>query len=451
MVNAVVFPLLIVLYLISLFVPFPFMQYGVGVISVVVIVLAGIRAKGLYLYTGLVFLIVGVSLFIYKGLPWYTFFLQFQSMLGLLSFFTVLLFMNMLIYLNRFHKTIEGQLKQNITSWDQLYKRSSMASQIIANFLNIATIPLVAKSLKPSLLGFPEKEKNAFSSKSILRSYALALSWSPLDAAVGTAIDITGANFLVVLPILLGLAIVTILSDMGLSYFRYRKIPYPSNAVLQERETSSKAGKFIKLVVFLLLFVAIVSGVQMTLRQSFLLSIVLVLPLYCLGWSLAQRKLLRYLTLIADNWTKHTYSLSNYYFMFLCGALFVNMAADTGGVASLHSLFERFIDVPFYFYLLTAVYFLIVSLVGFHPLVSLTVFAAITHSILNQLSVIPFTVVFLACCMSTIMYSPFNLSVSLMSKELNINPYRITVWNLAFAFGYIFTGICIAMLLDLIV
>jgi hypothetical protein len=451
MVYAIVFPLLIVLYVISLFVPFPFMHYSVGIISVVVIMLTAIRAKGLYFYTGLVFLTIGVYLFIVKGLPWHTFFLQFQTMLGLLGLFTVLLFMNMLIFMNRFHKTIEGQLKLKTTSWHQLYKRSSMASQIIANFLNIGTIPLVAKSLKPSLSGFPEAAKHSFNSKSILRSYALALSWSPLDAAVSTAIDITGANFLVVLPILLGLAVVTLLADMGLSYFRYRKLTYLSNAVLQEGEEPPFAGNLFKLAVFLLLFVVVVSGVQMTLGQSFLISIVLVLPLYCLVWSLVQRKLQRYLALISGNWVRHTGSLSNYFFMFLCGALFVNMVSDTEGVAGLHSFFQSFIDVPFYFYLLTAAYFLVVSLIGFHPLVSLTVFAAITQSILEQLSVIPFTVVLIACCMSTIMYSPFNLSVSLMAKELNINPYRITIWNLAFALGYIFAGISIAMLLDIVV
>jgi len=451
MVYAVIYPLLILLYLSSLFVPVPFMQYSTGVISVIVILLAATRAKGLYLYTGLVFLVIGISMFIVKGLPWHTFVLQFHSMLGLLGLFTVLLFMNILIYLNRFHKTIESLLKQRMISWGQLYKRSSMASQFIANFLNIATVPLVAQSLKSSLSGFPEEKKHSFNSKSILRSYSLALSWSPLDAAVGTAMGITGANFLVILPIMLGLAIVTLLTDIGLSNIRYRTVNFISYGInVAGSSTSSILGKLLKLAVFLLLFVVVVSMVQMSLGQSFLLSIVLVLPLYCWIWSVVQGKSRRFMSLIAGNWIKHTGSLSNYFFMFLCAALFVNMVSDSDGVMFLHAIFERVIDVPLYFYLLTAAYFLAVSLIGFHPLVSLAVFAAITQSLLEQLSDISFTVVLVSCCMSTIMYSPFNMSVALLAKELNINPYRITVWNLAFAFGYVLAGISIAILLDLL-
>jgi hypothetical protein len=435
-----------------MFVTSSFVHYAVGIVSVIAILLAAIRAKGLYFYTGLVFLTIGVSLFIVKGLPWHAVFLQFQPMLGLLGLFTVLIFMNMLVYLNRFHRTIEMLLKQRITSWSQLYQRSSLASQMMANFLNIATIPLVSKSLFPSLSGFPEGQKQSFQSKSILRSYSLALSWSPLDAAVSTAIGITGIHFLVVLPIMLALSVATLLTDMGLSYFRYRKVIFASSGTKEAGEGMPFiVRKLLKLAAFLLLFVVVVSLVQMTLGLSFLLSIVLGLPFYCWVWSVVQRKSKRYLTLIKGSWIKHTGSLSNYFFMFLCGALFVNMVSDSGGLRVLRSLFEGVIDVPFYFYLLTAAYFLVVSLMGFHPLVALTVFAALTESLLEQLSVVPFTVVLLTCCMSTIMYSPFNMSVSLMSKELNINPYRITVWNLAFAFGYIFAGISIALLIDAIV
>lgn len=118
---------------------------------------------------------------------------------------------------------------------------------------------------------------------------------------------------------------------------------------------------------FLVLFIAMVVGVQAALGQGLLISINLSLPFYCLFWSILQRKTKRYLTLIAGNWCKHSASLSNV------------------------------------------------------------------------------AVVLLASCMATVMYSPHNLSVSLLARELQINPYRITAWNLPFAAGYMLLGIGLAL------
>jgi hypothetical protein len=205
------------------------------------------------------------------------------------------------------------------------------------------------------------------------------------------------------------------------------------------------------LVLFILIFIVCVTGVDHFLQQSFLLSVVMVLPVYCLIWAGALPKKGRYVKLMAGNWQSHTCGLSNYFFMFLSAGLFVKMVSATGGVTALQGIYEQYAGVPVLFYLLTAAFFMITSLCGFHPLVSLTIFGAIIHSFMDQLSVIPFTVVLIACSLSTVMYSPFNLSVSLLAKELNINPYRITSWNLAFAAAYILISILIALLLGLFV
>ncbi|KIL35820.1 hypothetical protein SD71_10465 [Cohnella kolymensis] len=71
---AFVYPILIVLYLTSIFAPIPILNYIVGALAVVALLLSSIYAKGLYFYTGLVFLLIGVYLFIYNGIPWQQFF-----------------------------------------------------------------------------------------------------------------------------------------------------------------------------------------------------------------------------------------------------------------------------------------------------------------------------------------------------------------------------------------
>jgi hypothetical protein len=199
--------------------------------------------------------------------------------------------MNMLIYMNRFHLTVKRMLEQKVSRWDQLYRRSNTASLIIANFLNIATIPFIVKSLKHSLSGLPERRKDVFQSASILRGYALALSWSPLDAAVSTAIDMTNTHFIYIMPIMLGLALSAVLVDVGVSYQRYGKLTFRADpSAFKQEDSRFPLQEISQLALFLVLFIVIVSMVQMTLGQSFLISIVMILPIYCWDWPFLKRK-----------------------------------------------------------------------------------------------------------------------------------------------------------------
>jgi hypothetical protein len=436
--------------MISVFFPTAYLHYAVGSISLIALVLSSKRAKGLYFYTGLIFLSLGVFLFIYNGLAWHQFFLQFQSMLGLLSLFLVLPFINSLIYVGQFDKTIRMLLQQKIASWTQLYERNSVAAHLLANFINLATIPFLLKSLQLSLNGFPKAEANPFISRSLLRSYALALSWSPMEVLVSKTIDITGASYLAIFPIMLCLAIGVILIDLRLAAIRYGKFTAIQSLDLQTFDTAKIKRKILQLVLFLIFFIAVVSLVQRLLHQSFLLSVVLVLPLYSIVWSFILRKSKRYAVTIRKKWGNHAAGLSNYFFMFLSAGLFVKMVSATDMTRILQHFFYTFIDRPLYVYLLTAAFFIITSLIGFHPLVALTLFSAIVQSGMDQLSALPFSIVLIACSLSTVMYSPYNLSVSLLANELNMNPYKISVWNIGFAIGYILLCMGVAYLLTVV-
>ncbi|WP_152619302.1 hypothetical protein [Cohnella kolymensis] len=215
------------------------LSYASGTLAVAALLISSLRARGLYFYTGLVFLIVGVVLFLYNGLPPVQFLVQFQSMLGLLGLFMVLPSINWLIYIGRFDKTVKQLFQKKVSRWDQLYGRGTAASQLLGNFLNIATIPLLAKALRASLNGLSEPQIHPFLSRCLLRSYALALTWSPMEVMVSKSIDITGAKFLVIFPIMLGLTVIVVFVDVKLSSFRYRTIAYLPKFELQESDAKN--------------------------------------------------------------------------------------------------------------------------------------------------------------------------------------------------------------------
>ena len=68
-------------------------------------------------------------------------------------------------------------------------------------FLNIATIPLLYTSLKPSLESLKEQVKQHLYTRNLLRSYALCLSWSPVEVLASVTIDATKLKYYQIAPI----------------------------------------------------------------------------------------------------------------------------------------------------------------------------------------------------------------------------------------------------------
>lgn len=63
-------------------------EHVVGAVAILALIISVWKTSGLYLLSGLLFLIVGILLFMALELPFPSVFLQFDSMLGLLSFFS---------------------------------------------------------------------------------------------------------------------------------------------------------------------------------------------------------------------------------------------------------------------------------------------------------------------------------------------------------------------------
>ncbi|MGM0876705.1 MAG: hypothetical protein ACQEWV_18585 [Bacillota bacterium] len=435
-----IYTLLIILYTISRFIPDPFFSYSIGVLSVITIILSLLRAKGLYLISGICFLTIGILLFLSGDQPWYTLLLHFESMLGVLSLFLVLPFINSIIRVGRYDFSLGRLLENEVNRLSNLYRRSFLVSHFLGLFLNIATLPLLKNSLERTLSQLPKKTADKYYSQNLLRGYALCLTWSPMEVMVSTSIDITNKEYYQILPIIISIAIITILSDWILSYFKYKNVPLVSE---NSSEISYKKvyRKIFEMLFMLFIFILFVSLLQKVLDKGFLFAVVLLIIPISVVWALYIRKIRRYFTITIPHWKERTKGLSNYFFMFLNAGLFVEMLSLSGHLSFLQSAFSSIADKTIFLYLMVGGYFLFTALIGFHPLVSLTLLAELLRPILPEISTISFTIVLISCSLATVMYSPFNLSVSILSDELKINPYRLGFWNILFAIFYMLLSI----------
>lgn len=443
------YSLLVGMYILTRFTDSIFLLGITGFIALVALCTSLLHAKGLYLISGLVFSIIGFILFMQSDLMWFELLFQFEAMLGILTLFLFLPFINSLIRVGKYDTNLSLFLKQGVTRLSKLYTRSFIVCHLLGLFLNIATIPLLAKSLKRSLDPLPKTTANKFYSQNLLRAYALCLTWSPMEVMVSTALDITQTNYLQVFPIMISIAFIAIMSDWILSYFKFKDplvVPHMNEHVPINKKTYKK---IVELILLLTVLILSVSFLQQSLDKGYLLSIViLIIPISVL-WAFVIRKLKRYFSLAIPQWKTRTKGLSNYFFMFLSAGLFVEMLSISGHLAFLQSMYMSTTDNTLLFFLLIGAFFLLSAFIGFHPLVSITLIAELLRPILPEVSSVPLTIVLISSSLSTVMFSPYNLSVAILADHLKINSYKLGLYNLPFSIYYILLGIFTAFAVDL--
>lgn len=439
----------ILLYVGNRLYPAELVDMAIGILAVAALVVSFRKASGLYYFTGLAFLSVGLAISIYHQEPFYTLIFHFQSMLALLALFLLLPWMNSLIHVGHFDTQLNQLLKLRTSNLSQLYQKSSLVSHMLGVFLNIATIPLMVKSLSHSLTTFHEETVHRFYTRSILRAYALCLTWSPLEVMVSIAMDSTGVKYYEIFPVLFLLSMMLMFLNATLFSYEKNSVLPIDTADLQPSEIIRLKKKVLQLGWILVAFVVVVSLVDHLTGQGFLFSIILVILPFTIFSAWKMKKLRQYLTITIPEWKRRTVHLSNYFFMFLSAGFFVEMIARLESITKLQALFSHQMDHIFLFYLLTGAYFVITSLIGFHPLVSITLFLSLLEPLNAHLSTLSFAIVLVTCSIMTVMYSPYNLSVSLLSNELKVNPYKITKWNIGFAMSYMLLGISAAYIIHL--
>lgn len=440
---------LIILYILSQFAFVNTLNWAIGIFAFIALIYSSFKARGLYLVSGIIFLICGFVLFLWNKLTWYTIILHFKPMLGLLSLFLILPFISSLLRVGHYDKNLSTLLQDKVTSLDGLYRRSFIVGFVLGIFLNIAIFPLLINSLKNKLSQIPSDSRNKFYSQNLLHAFYLCITWSPMEVMVSMSLDVTKAKYYSVLPIIVLMVGIAIGLDWILAVLKFRKISL-SNESDQGIEYSKVFKKTLRLAVMLLALIFLISFTEVFLNKGFLLSVVLVLLPFSILWTIIIGKPKRYWTIAIPYWKERTNGLANYFFMFLSAGFFIEMLSVSGLMAVLQPVFTRASAHALLLYVMIAVYFLVTSSLGLHALVSFTFLAGLLQPVLPMVNPIPLTIVLISCSLAPTMYSPYNVSVSIISDQLKVNPYRIGLWNIPFAIFYMSLSILFAYVLGIV-
>ena len=448
MLRLYLYPILIILYIIATLFPNEALFQLIGVVANITIIVSLFYARGLYLYSGILFYVIGFTLFLTNNLSWQTFFLQFDSMLGILALFIMLPFLNSLILIGRYDKHLSSLLEYKVQHVGDLYKRGGLVSHILGLFLNIATIPLVLQSLHTSLKTYPKTLTDKFYTQSLLRAYALCLMWSPMEIMIIKSLEITGKDYLFIAPFLIIFAGAMLYLDTIFGKRKYAHLPIqPTDGAISIKPILKKIRE---LFILLVLLVVAVTALNRIIGEGYLFSLVLLIIPVSLIWAGKIGKVKRYIVHTIPHWKMKTKGQANFFFMFLSAGFFVNMVAETKVLILLQNLYISFSEQTLILFILIGLYFFVTSFIGFHPLVSIVLLAEILRPVLPEISSIPLTIVLITSSLSTVMYSPFNVSLSILASEIKRNSYQISVWNIPFSLLLIGISIAFAYMIHIV-
>jgi hypothetical protein len=440
---------LIFVYFISLFIDAVSITYFVGILAIFSWILSLPGANRLYQVVGVTFTIIALGTYLLLQKPIMDIPLYMTSTVPVLAIFYVLPFINSIIIVGRYDQNVNKLLKVRVEHLGQLYYRGSLASFLLGSFLNIATVPLIQSVLSKNLKDKAAELRNRFISRVMLRGYALSLAWSPMEILVAISVDITGASYLMLLPWLLLFSLSLLMVDWLIGW-RFRS--YPVEHKEQEDGIPEKIDpRVIRRIGALLLYLGIFIGVVVVVTKVFLLSFVaavtLVIVPYSVFWAFSINRFRLYFRYSIPVWKARTLSLKSYMVLFLSVGLFTGVLNESSLIGYVQDPIQSLAETPIFLFILIQCLFLGLAMVGFHPLVTISILGGILQPIIGMVHPVSMAIVLVTSGLSTVMAGPYNITVSLTANLLNVNPYKISWWNLAFAFLFSSVGSFLALLL----
>lgn len=438
------FSLLISFHLLNIFLGSTIIAYLTGILAICSLVIAYFKTDKLYRHIGTIFIIIAGIIFAFQQNPISLLPYKMTSMLDLLGLIFILPFITSIIKVGKYEHSVNKILKTNVNHLGQVYFRSSFSSFLLGTVLNIGTLPLLISVMKKNLTGVSVVVKNKLISQTILRGYAICLIWSPMEILVAMTVDITGVRYTTYLPWLFLVSIILLFSEWLIG-MRYKKSNDQLN-VTEKVALSSKVYKKISIMIIgLAFFIVTVTTIRDLLNIGFISAVTLVIIPFSSIWAIFIKRIKRYINYSVKSWMKKTGSLQNFFFLFLSVGFFITMLKETTILSYLQQPFLYASEYPLLLFIMIQVIFLSFAMIGFHPLVTFSILAEIVKPIMLMISPISIGFVLIMSSLSTVMAGPYNISVSMTGSMLNINPYRVSFWNLLFALLFSSYGTIVAL------
>src|SRR5690625_3184732 len=374
----IIFSLFVGFFFVSLFTSLHWVEYTLGVLAITSILLSFHAARTLFKVMGCLFVIAGTALMINSGIPWHDLPLYMNSTALLISLLYVLPFINHVIKIGHYDRQINRLLQLRFKDMGQLYFRSLLVSYVLSLFLFFAAIRIVFDVMKKHVAHLNHQLGSQFVGNAILRAFGLAMIWSPVEIMIAMTSEMTGAQYLTMLPWFMLLSFSMVLIEMWRSR-RYASLPLPAHLKDESTErqhTKREVEKIIKqmvhLIAGLLIFIVIAATVHVTTNLSFFGAVAIIIVPFSILWAfmLKRPRLFARYTLLS--WHNQILSLQNFIVLFLTLGFFNEMVKASFLSDLIQGVFPGMTDLTLSLFITIQAAALLLPFVGFHPLITLS-------------------------------------------------------------------------------
>ncbi|MFC7061873.1 hypothetical protein [Halobacillus seohaensis] len=202
-------------------------------------------------------------------------------------------------------------------------------------------------------------------------------------------------------------------------------------------------------LLFSMLFILILIAffVEKWLALSYFNAVIITIPFFTLIWSVAIKQFKSFISYNAKVWVTQVNGLQNLMLLFLSLGFFSMMFENTSIIQTLQEPLLLLTSVPLVIFIAIQVISLTFSLIGIHPLVTISLMGTLIQPLLTELNPLSLAIVLLTSTLASDAAGTFNTTISIMSQITKRNPYRVTLWNLLFAIWFGLAGSLLGWLL----
>lgn len=415
------------------------LQNVIGITSIAIILLTVKKAGPLYTWVGLSFLLLAIISYVTVMPIDEPFLSLFGSLGGLLSLLFLLPCMSVVISIGRYDQALGNIISHGPRpTATTLYRRTSLVTYMLTLFLNVATVPVVVSAVNNKIKSLGKEKIQQFFSHSLLRAYAFVLLWSPTEMLVAATIDITGQNFLTLLPTLLVISILFMSVDWYLHSRRYKGINIDALEAGEGNGQKHVTKKLLQMGLAITTFIVLVLLFNTLSTQTFLFIVTTLIVPFTYGWALFIKRGKRFRTLAFTRVKGNAGQMHGLFFLFLSAGFFVEVFPYTGVFEQLQMMLQHVYDnyTVLLFYAIIGFFIFGLALIGFHPLISI---ALITPFLGDVVAAYPYgvSILLIGGGLCTIMIGPLNVTPTILAMQLRVSPFAIIKRNIPFALVFL--------------
>lgn len=417
-----------------------------GWIGILALFLSIAGANRTYQIIGVVFLIVSGVIAIGYELPFNELVGHFTSMGLLLSLLYLIPFINHYMIIGGYEQSLFNILQKNTPNLGKFYVKSYLTSYALTLFIFISTIPLVYTLVKEKTAHLNERITHQLATRAILRPFAAANTWSPIEVYIAMVVAFTGSSYLALLPILFAFSVMMLLLDTSLGYFKYRNVNLEP---VEEEDTQQNTNyrHLLSLAGFLILFIATAAITHLLTGLEFFDSIILVILPYTFTWAMVTKKHRTFIRYTQKVWGDHIWTMQNFMMLLLPIGLFNELIGETPLLEIAIESFAWLERTPLLLFIFIQLSSMVLAFFGFHPLVTLSLQGLFVTPFLESINPLSVSVVMIISVIANDMTGTFNIPITMLNQYFKRNPYQLTLWNIGYALIFGGTGVLIGWML----